>query len=297
MFYLKRNHKFSRRCSSLLKERRTGTVGNEKVQELAEFVSKMASKRRREVDYELFTETLGILVQDAYELEAFQTYCLDMFVGLGWRTSRGYFSRTFSYDEIQDLNTELITSGFASKIMPKKRRNSHRCRSRGRSRRKALSPCRFPKIQDHLISKQRTDGEFSEDDIDISEVSSHEENLTDNDDRIPRAWHSNRHSKRSKRYVYEAEEDVKDDTHYFNVKMFDESLGFGIGQHRWSGVEVTWVKSNCEAWSCGIRRGDVLVAINHVDIRYVESLSYVCELLEEARPLSLRVKRERSRSP
>jgi len=292
MFYLKRNHKFSRRCSSLLKERRTGTVGNEKVQELAEFVSKMASKRRREVDYELFTETLGILVQDAYQTDPFQTYCLDMFVGLGWRSSRGYFSRTFSYDEIQDLNTELITSGFASKIMPKQRRS--RSRSRGRYSRNASSPGRFHKIQDHLISKQRTDGEFSEDDIDNSEVNSHEENLTD---RIPRARDYNGLSRSSKRYVHETEEDLKEDTYYFNVKMFDDSLGFGIGQHRWGGVEVTWVKSNCEAWSCGIRRGDVLVAINHVDIRYVESLSYVSELLEEARPLSLRVKRERSRSP
>jgi len=297
MFYLKRNHKVSRRSSSLLKERRTGSVGNEKVQELAEFVRKIASKRRREVDYELFTETLGILVQDAYQTEAFQNYCLDMFVGLGWRISRGYFSRTFSYDEIQDLNTELHASGFASKTMPKKRRNRYSCRTLGSFSRKASSPCRFTKIQDHLISKQRTDGDFSEDDIDNSEVSSYEEKFTENDDRIPRARHSNGHSKSSKGYVYETKEDVKDDTYYFNVKMFDESLGFGIGQYRWGGVEVTWVKSNCEAWSCGIRRGDVLVAVNHVDIRYVESLSYVCELLEEARPLSLRVKRERSRSP
>merc|ERR1719419_170057 len=287
---MKRRLRSSRRCSSLSQERRTGSAGSEKVQEVAEFVSKIAGRRRREIDYELFTETLGILVQDAYQTEAFQNYCLNIFSGLGWRISRGYFSRLLSYDEIQDLNTELIACGFASKFRSHKRKSRNKCRSRGRNSRNDSSPCRFQKIQDHFSSKQWEDEESSEED-----VKKCEEKFNANDDRIPKAKRD--YSTNSKLYLDDSEEDVKENINYFNVKMYDDTLGFGIGQHRWGGVEVTWVKSNCEAWSCGIRRGDVLVAVNHEDIRFVESLNYVSELLEEARPLSLRVKWERSTSP
>lgn len=298
-------------------ERKSAAVSNEDVKQLTQFVSKLAGRRRREIDYEMFTETLAMLVQDALRLEAFEDSCLKLFIRLGWESDGGYFSRTFSYDEILDLNEDLIDCGYASDRKSEVERKTYeKCRSprksrSSRSRRKGRSS-RSPKPREneefHSYDDEKREvvrykeGRYERGyDDEKREVvrrkeGRYEKYKYEDDEKREVVRSPKRRSSYKRRYA-DDEEVNRDDTDYFRIKIYDEALGFGIGQHRWGGVEVTWVKPNCEAWSCGIRKGDVIVAINREDIREIRSLNFVCELLDEGRPLSLRVKRVKRRSP
>jgi len=313
--FLERWRKPSRNCSSTVRtcfirdkyknklfcnpdERRSVDTSDRDVKQLAQFVSKLARRRRRDVDLETFTETLGMLVQDALRHEKFTGDCLKLLIRLGWSSDGGYFSRIFSYDDIVDLNDELISFGYTSNSTADVERssfnyldsprNSRSCRSQ-RKRRSCRSPQQikcdkfdFSDDEKHQVSRSKWRRQPSR-------------NQEDDEKReVPRS----RKGKSSyKRRYADDEEGSEDDTSHFHVKMYDDTLGFGVGQHRWGGLEVTWVKPNCEAWSCGIRKGDVIVAINREDIRDIRSLNFVCELLDEGRPLTLRVKRVKRRSP
>jgi len=279
-------------------ERRSAVTSNEDIKQLAQFVSKLASRRRREIDFETFTETLGMLVHDALRQDAFSRGFLKLLIRLGWSLDGGYFSRTFSYDDIIDLNDELISCGYSSDRAEEVERSrfdycdSPRNSPSRRHRRKSRS-CRSPKQRkcDQL--------DFSDDEkLQVVRSKNRRQKRHDYEDDEKREVIRYRKGESFyKRRYADEEEGNEDDTRHFRVKIYDDALGFGVGQHRWGGVEVTWVKPNSEAWSCGIRKGDVIVAINHEDIRDIRSLKFVCELLEEGRPLSLRVKRVKRRSP
>jgi len=279
-------------------ERRSAVTSNGDVNQLTQFVSKLARRRRRDIDFETFTETLGMLVQDALRHDKFSGDCLKLLIRLGWSLDGGYFSRTFAYDDIVDLNEELISCGYTSDNTAEVEGSSFNyCdsprNSRSRRPRRKRRSCRSPQ----QVKCDKFD--FSDDEkrqVLKSKWRRHKRSSREDDEKRDVLTPRKGKSSYKRRYA-DDEEGNEDDTCHFRVKIYDDALGFGVGQHRWGGLEVTWVKPNCEAWSCGIRKGDVIVAINHEDIRDIRSLNFACELLDEGRPLSLRVKRVKRRSP
>jgi len=206
-----------------------------------------------EAYFKNITLTLGLVLEDALSCRAFNRAFLELFIRCGWDENLGEFKRPLSKSQLIKINSVITDRGYF--FGAKKRRAQNDKQIQPTQRQEPVSRPSRPTTR-------------------------------------PFRHTCGRPENREQSRFFVAEDEEKETTQsYYRVKIYgDDGLGLGFGEHRWGGVEITWVKPGMEGWVCGIRKGHVILEVNHEKVRNC-SLGFVKELIEEGRPLTMRLVR------
>lgn len=275
---------------------------NDQICRLVRFLGKFA-KHDAKMEYyggcDAVTDTLSVLVEDALvKSESFRECFSELFIRMGFSMAKGTFSRSLDESDMKDLNRVLTDRGsfMGTAVLKQRRRRQTTFQepqqqscyqsSPRRSNRQAQQERRrtpSPPMRGRSPSPPSSRDNCRDHCSPMNSPKHREERNSPMDPQpIPFS--------RNSRWIMEEEKETDQGNDTYYVKIYAADLNIGVGQHRWGGAEITWVKPGSESWICGIRRGDLLLEVNTVDVQD-SPIPHIIDLLEEGRPVSMRLRR------